>query len=172
MWAHPGKQLLFMGQEFAQASEWSESRGLDWWALDQPANQGIQDLVASMNQLYLKHPALWELDHEHSGFSWIDGGNQDANLVSFVRRDSKGNSLVAVINFSGSPHHNFVLGLPESGDWEEILNTDSEGFGGSGVGNFGLVQALGSPTHGQPYSAVISVPPLGGLWLRSKKVAG
>ena len=172
MWAHPGKQLLFMGQEFAQASEWSESRGLDWWALDQPANQGIQDLVASMNQLYLKHPALWELDHEYSGFSWIDGGNQDANLVSFVRRDSKGNSLVAVINFSGSPHHNFVLGLPESGDWEEILNTDSEGFGGSGVGNFGLVQALGSPTHGQPYSAVISVPPLGGLWLRSKKVAG
>ena len=172
MWAHPGKQLLFMGQEFAQASEWSESRGLDWWALDQPANQGIQDLVASLNQLYLKHPALWELDHEHSGFSWIDGGNADANLVSFVRRDSKGDSLVAVINFSGSPHHDFVLGLPESGDWEEILNTDSESFGGSGVGNFGLVQALGGQTHGQPHSAVISVPPLGGIWLRPKKVAG
>ena len=172
MWAHPGKQLLFMGQEFAQASEWSESRGLDWWALDQPANQGIQDLVASLNQLYLKHPALWELDHESSGFSWIDGGNADANLVSFVRRDSKGDSLVAVINFSGSPHHDFVLGLPESGEWEEILNTDSESFGGSGVGNFGLVRALGDQAHGQPHSAAISVPPLGGIWLRPKKVAG
>ena len=172
MWAHPGKQLLFMGQEFAQASEWSESRGLDWWALDQPANKGIQDLVASLNQLYLEHPALWELDHESSGFSWIDGGNADANLVSFVRRDSKGDSLVAVINFSGSPHHDFVLGLPESGEWEEILNTDSESFGGSGVGNFGLVRALGDQAHGQPHSAVISVPPLGGIWLRPKKVAG
>lgn len=172
MWAHPGKQLLFMGQEFAQASEWSESRGLDWWALDQPANQGIQDLVASLNQLYLKHSALWELDHDPAGFSWIDGGNADANLVSFVRKDFKGDSLVAVINFSGRPHHDFVLGLPESGEWEEILNTDSESFGGSGVGNFGLVQALGGPTHGQPHSAVISVPPLGGIWLRPKKVAG
>jgi 1,4-alpha-glucan branching enzyme len=172
MWAHPGKQLLFMGQEFAQASEWSESRGLDWWALDQPANKGIQDLVANLNQLYLEHPALWELDHESSGFSWIDGGNADANLVSFVRRDSKGDSLVAVINFSGSPHHDFVLGLPESGEWEEILNTDSESFGGSGVGNFGLVRALGDQAHGQPHSAVISVPPLGGIWLRPKKVAG
>jgi len=172
MWAHPGKQLLFMGQEFAQASEWSESRGLDWWALDQPANKGIQDLVASLNQLYLEHPALWELDHESSGFSWIDGGNADANLVSFVRRDSKGDSLVAVINFSGSPHHDFVLGLPESGEWEEILNTDSESFGGSGVGNFGLVRALGDQAHGQPHSAVISIPPLGGIWLRPKKEAG
>jgi 1,4-alpha-glucan branching enzyme len=172
MWAHPGKQLLFMGQEFAQASEWSESRGLDWWALDQPANRGIQDLVKSMNRLYLKHPALWELDHEPAGFSWIDGGNADANLLSFVRKDSKGDSLVAVINFSGGPHHDFVLGLPEAGDWEEILNTDSESFGGSGVGNFGLVQALGGSAQGQPHSAVISVPPLGGIWLRPKKAAG
>lgn len=172
MWAHPGKQLLFMGQEFAQASEWSESRGLDWWALDQPANQGIQDLVSSLNRIYAEDPALWELDHEPTGFSWIDGGNADANLVSFVRRDSLGNPLVAVINFSGSPHHDFALGLPKSGEWEEVLNTDAEGFGGSGVGNFGLVQASGGPTHGQPHSAVISLPPLGGIWLKPRKAAG
>jgi 1,4-alpha-glucan branching enzyme len=89
-----------------------------------------------------------------------------------VRRDSLGNQLVAVINFSGSPHHDFVLGLPESGDWEEILNTDSESFGGSGVGNFGLVQALGEPANGQPHSALVSVPPLGGIWLRPRKAAG
>jgi 1,4-alpha-glucan branching enzyme len=125
-----------------------------------------------MNRLYLKHEALWELDHEPAGFSWIDGGNADANLVSFVRKDSKGDSIVAVINFSGGPHHDFVLGLPEAGAWEEILNTDSESFGGSGVGNFGLVQALGGSAQGQPHSAIISVPPLGGIWLRPKKAAG
>jgi 1,4-alpha-glucan branching enzyme len=172
MWAHPGKQLLFMGQEFAQASEWSESRGLDWWALDQPANQGIQKLVANLNELYVKTPALFELDHDAAGFSWIDGGNADANLVSFIRRDSAGNTLVAVINFSGAPHHDFVLGLPESGVWEEVLNTDAEVFGGSGVGNFGSVTTSDQGTHGQPFSATVSVPPLGGIWLTVKKAAG
>ncbi len=169
MWAHPGKQLLFMGQEFAQASEWSESRSLDWWALDQPANQGIQNLVASLNHLYVQTAALWQLDHEPEGFSWIDGGNADGNLLSFIRRDASGNCLVAVINFSGGPHHDFVLGLPEPGMWEEVLNTDAEIFGGSGVGNFGAVEAIGAGSHGQPYSAIVSLPPLGGLWLRPKK---
>jgi 1,4-alpha-glucan branching enzyme len=124
-----------------------------------------------LNQLYSDNPALYELDHEHSGFAWIDGANADHNLLSFVRKDAAGKQIVAVINFSGSPHHDFVLGLPQSGEWEEILNTDSTTFGGSGVGNFGLVQALGGPTHGQPHSAVISVPPLGGIWLRPKKAA-
>ena len=171
MWAHPGKQLLFMGQEFAQASEWSEARGLDWWALDQPANKGIHDLISSLNQLYAQHAALWELDHDPSGFSWIDGGNADSNLLSFVRRDSRGNHLAVVINFAGGPHHDFVLGLPEAGDWEEVLNTDGKVFGGSGVGNFGLVKAHGGPSNGQPHSAVISVPPLAGIWLKPKKVA-
>jgi 1,4-alpha-glucan branching enzyme len=172
MWAHPGKQLLFMGQEFAQASEWSEARGLDWWALDQPANQGVQDLVASLNRLYVQSPALFELDHDPAGFTWIDGQNADANLVSFIRADSSGNQLVAIANFSGAPHHDFVLGLPESGEWEEILNTDATEFGGSGVGNFGVVHATGPPSNGQPHSAVISVPPLGGIWLKPRTAAG
>lgn len=171
MWSHPGKKLLFMGQEFAQASEWSEARGLDWWALDQPANQGIQTLVGNLNRIYKQTAALWELDHEHSGFQWIDGGNADDNLVSFIRTDSKGNHLAAVINFSGSPHHDFVLGLPETGVWDEVLNTDADSFGGSGVGNFGKVVASGGPSHSQPFSAVISVPPLGGIWLTARKAA-
>ncbi|MFM7013473.1 MAG: 1,4-alpha-glucan branching protein GlgB, partial [Actinomycetota bacterium] len=169
MWSHPGKQLLFMGQEFAQQSEWSEQRGLEWWVLDQPSHRGIQQLVGSLNQLYKQIPALWELDHSHLGFQWVDGGNADQNLLSFIRRDSNGNPLVAVINFSGHPYHDHRLGLPFGGQWEEILNTDSEIFGGSGVGNFGQVQAAEVEYHGQPYSAVISVPPLGGIWLRLKK---
>ena len=172
MWAHPGKQLLFMGQEFAQSSEWSESRGLDWWVLDQPAHRGIQKLVGDLNRLYGQLPELWEQDHERNGFEWIDGGNADANLVSFIRRDAGGNPVVAVINFSGGPLHEFVLGLPESGVWEEILNTDAEIFGGSGVGNFGQVMADGPQVHSQPHSAKVSVPPLGGIWLRPKKASG
>ena len=171
MWAHPGKQLLFMGQEFAQSSEWSESRGLDWWALDQPAHLGIQKLVGDLNRLYGELPELWELDHDRHGFTWIDGANSDANLVSFVRRDSSGSPLVAVVNFSGAPHHDFVLGLPLSGPWEELLNTDADSYGGSGVGNFGLVMADGPGAHSQPHSAKLSIPPLGGIWLRPKKAS-
>ena len=171
MWAHPGKQLLFMGQEFAQSSEWSESRGLDWWALDQPAHLGIQKLVRDLNRLYGQLPELWELDHDRDGFTWIDGANADANLVSFVRRDSNGSPLVAVVNFSGAPHHDFVLGLPLSGPWEELLNTDADSYGGSGVGNFGLVMADGPGANSQPHSAKLSIPPLGGIWLRPKKAS-
>lgn len=169
MWSHPGKQLLFMGQEFGQQSEWSEQRGLDWFTLEQPSHQGIQKLVSDLNNSYSKTPALYEQDHKPGGFTWIDGGNSDQNLLSFIRTDSKGNNLVAVINFSGSPHHDFVLGLPESGQWQEILNSDAQIYGGSGVGNFGLVSANGIGSHGQPYSAKISVPPLGGIWLTLKK---
>ena len=172
MWSHPGKQLLFMGQEFAQSSEWSESRGLDWWVLDQPAHQGIQKLVVDLNKLYVQLPELWEQDQEPNGFSWIDNGNADANLVSFIRRDCAGNPLVAVVNFSGAPHHELVLGMPEGGTWEEVLNTDGIEYGGSGVGNFGEVLADGPQTHSQLHSAKVSVPPLGGIWLRPKKASG
>jgi 1,4-alpha-glucan branching enzyme len=171
MWAHPGKQLLFMGQEFAQSSEWSESRGLDWWALEQPAHLGIQKLVSDLNRLYAELPELWELDHDRDGFTWIDGGNADQNLVSFIRRDSSGSPLVAVVNFSGAPHHDFVLGLPINGVWEEVLNTDADSYGGSGVGNLGVVMADGPAEHSQPHSAKVSIPPLGGIWLKPKKAA-
>ncbi len=171
MWAHPGKQLLFMGQEFAQSSEWSESRGLDWWALEQPAHAGIQKLVGDLNRLYGELPALWELDHDRTGFTWIDGGNADQNLVSFVRFDSSGSPLVAVVNFSGAPLHDFVLGMPVSGAWEELLNTDAAAYGGSGVGNMGQVMADGPAANSQPHSARVSIPPLGGIWFRPKKAS-
>lgn len=171
MWSHPGKQLLFMGQEFGQASEWSESRGLDWWALEQPAHLGIQKLVSDLNRIYKQTPALFELDHEREGFTWIESGNSGANLISFIRRDSKGETLVAVVNFSGTPHHNFNLGLPSSGVWDEVLNTDALEYGGSGMGNLGSVEANGSGTQGQPFSASVEIPPLGGIWLRPRTTA-
>ncbi len=169
MWSHPGKQLLFMGSEFGQQSEWNQEHGLEWWILDQPSHQGLKSLVATLNRLYVENPPMWQLDHFHEGFTWIDGGHADANVLSFLRYDETGSPIACVINFAGNPHHGFKLGLPISGDWDEILNTDAEEFGGSGVGNFGRTSANGEGTHGQPYSATISVPPLGALWFKPSK---
>ena len=166
MWAHPGKQLLFMGSEFGQQSEWSQERGLEWWILDQPSHQGLQNLVATLNRLYVENSAMWQLDHDHRGFVWIDGGNADANLLTFLRYDEDGSPMAVVINFAGHPHHDFKLGLPKPGKWIEILNTDAVEFGGSGVGNFGSINANSDGSHGQPYSASISIPPLGAVWFK------
>ncbi|HWU48046.1 MAG TPA: 1,4-alpha-glucan branching protein GlgB [Humibacter sp.] len=167
MWSHPGKQLLFMGQEFGQPSEWSEERGLDWWILDQPTHRGLFDLVGRLNALYREHPALWRADNDARGFEWIDGGDARGNVVSFLRRDPDGDDLLAVaVNFSGTPHSGYRLGLPFAGQWQEVLNTDAVEFGGSGSGNFGTVVATDEPWSGRPASAQLTVPPLGALWLR------
>jgi 1,4-alpha-glucan branching enzyme len=166
MWTHPGKKLLFMGQEFAQPSEWSESRDLDWWLLDHHPHRGMQQLVSDMNKLYVENPSLWELDHDHAGFQWIDGGNADQNILSFLRFDAAGNPIAVIVNFAGHPYHNFRIGLPKPGFWKEIMNTDAESYGGSGVGNFGGVQTQEHQSHGRPYSAEITVPPLGSVWLK------
>jgi 1,4-alpha-glucan branching enzyme len=166
MWAHPGKQLLFMGQEFGQPSEWSEERGLDWWILDQPTHRGLFDLVGQLNRVYLANRPLWALDNDPAGFEWIDGGDAQGNVVSFIRFDHDRNPIVILMNFSGNPHSNYRVGLPFAGNWEELLNTDASAFGGSGVGNLGLVQAVDEPWGGRPASAEIVLPPLSGLWLR------
>jgi 1,4-alpha-glucan branching enzyme len=171
MWAHPGKQLLFMGSEFGQLSEWSSERGLDWWILEQPSHQSIQSLVAALNRVYLENPALWERDHDWQGFQWIDGGNADQNTVSFVRYDDAGEPIVVVVNFAGQPHGFFNLGFPRDGEWIELLNTDAEEFGGSGVGNMGKVTVSGEGTHGQPFSAQITVPPLAAVFFKPAKPA-
>ena len=168
MWAHPGKQLLFMGQEFGQPSEWSEERGLDWWILDQPSHRGLWDLVAQLNAIYRATPALWALDSDPAGFDWLDGSDAAGNVVAFLRWDADGSPVAVLMNFSGNPHHDYRIGLPFAGEWEELLNTDSEAFGGSGVGNFGAVTAVEEPWAGRPASAVLTLPPLGSLWLRPR----
>ncbi|MGN6125985.1 MAG: 1,4-alpha-glucan branching protein GlgB, partial [Humibacter sp.] len=168
MWAHPGKQLLFMGQEFGQLSEWSEDRGLDWWILDQPAHRGLLELVARLNAIYRDEPALWRYDQEPRGFQWIDGGDARGNVVAFGRI-ADGDPLVCVVNFSGNPHNDYRLPMPFAGEWEEVLNTDALEFGGSGVGNLGVVHATDAPWGGMQASATLTLPPLGALWLRAKR---
>jgi 1,4-alpha-glucan branching enzyme len=165
MWAHPGKQLLFMGSEFGQGAEWSAERGLDWWVLDDEFHAGVQRLVRDMNAIYRGRPALWALDSSPDGFSWIDANDAAGNTVSFLRFSGDGDVLACVANFSGEPHRGYRIGLPSAGRWREVLNTDAGGYGGSGAGNLGAVEAVEKPWHGRPASATLVVPPLGVLWL-------
>jgi 1,4-alpha-glucan branching enzyme len=165
MWAHPGKQLLFMGGEFGQEAEWSESRSLDWGLLADPGHRGVQRLVGDLNRAYRELPALWSQDTSPDGFAWIDANDASDNVFSFLRWGADGSVLACVANFAGQPHEGYRLGLPRAGRWEEIVNTDADTYTGSGVGNLGAVVATEAPWHGQPYSATLRVPPLGTLWL-------
>ncbi|HEX7661544.1 MAG TPA: 1,4-alpha-glucan branching protein GlgB [Pseudonocardiaceae bacterium] len=169
MWAHPGKQLVFMGGEFGQIHEWSESQSLDWGLLKQPLHRGIFELVHDLNSAYRANPALYTLDHSPEGFSWIDGNDAANNVLSFLRfapdPAQPGGTLACVANFAGVPHLGYRVGLPHTGVWRELINTDSQRYGGSGVGNLGSVIADKTPWHGRPASAVLSVPPNGVLWL-------
>jgi 1,4-alpha-glucan branching enzyme len=166
MWAHPGKQLLFMGQEFAQGAEWSEGRSLDWWLLDGPEHRGVQRLVGDLNRVYRETGALYQQDSDPAGFHWIDANDAAGNVYSFVRFGTDGSALACVANFSPVPHDQYRLGLPFEGKWDEVVNTDADIYFGSGVGNFGSVVADATPWHAQPASAQVRVPPLGALWLR------
>jgi len=177
MWAHPGKQLLFMGSEFAQEAEWAESRELDWWLLDHPDHRGVQSVIRDLNALYRVTPALWARDDQPESFGWLVADDNDNNVFAFARygasarhrsggNDEPGAPLVCVTNFSPVPHHGYVLGLPSAGTWEEVLNTDADAYSGSGVGNLGAVIAEPVGSHGQPARATITIPPLATVWLR------
>jgi 1,4-alpha-glucan branching enzyme len=166
MWAHPGKQLLFMGCELAQEREWSHDRSLDWHLLEDADHAGVQRLVHDLNARYGGEPALWECDDYPEGFRWIDAGNADQNVISFIRLDASGRpGLVCVANFSPVVHQGFRVGLPRPGRWLEVLNTDSDLYGGSGAGNLGAVEADEQGWNGQPFSAPMVLPPLGVVWL-------
>jgi 1,4-alpha-glucan branching enzyme len=166
MWAHPGKQLLFMGGELAQPDEWSESRSLDWHLLEAPEHAGVQDLVRTLNRLYRDEPALWEVDFSHEGFQWLEPNDAGANVLAFARwsKDSR-RVVVCVANLSPVPRPGYRIGMPRAGEWREALNTDSTHYGGSNVGNLGAITAEEKPWHDQPYSAEVTLPPLGVIWL-------
>ena len=170
MWAHPGKQLTFMGIELGQESEWAESRELDWWLLDHPEHRGVQSLVRDLNAAYVDSPALWARDNDPSGFQWVDANDAGRNVFSWIRRGRDGDPDVAcVANFASVPHDDYRLGLPASGEWDEIVNTDAEAYSGSGVGNYGAVTAVDGDWSGQPAYATIVVPPLATVWFRRRR---
>ncbi|GAB4084792.1 1,4-alpha-glucan branching protein GlgB [Myceligenerans cantabricum] len=169
-WTHPGKQLLFMGSEFAQDTEWSEGEGLRWEVLADGWHAGVQRLVRDLNALYRATPELWERDFDGSGFEWLDSDDSDRNLLAYVRRSAAGKPVVVVVNFAGVPHEGYRLPLPDlpAGEvWREALNTDAETYGGSGVGNLGRVVPEPVPHYGRSFSASVRVPPMGALVLVS-----
>ncbi len=166
MWGHPGKKLLFMGSEFAQSEEWSSEKSLDWWLLQFSEHAGVLQTVTDLNRIYRETPALWQRDDDPSGFEWIDAGDADANVFSWARWDDHGGCVAVVSNLSPVPRDDYRLGLPHAGRWVEVLNTDAEPYGGSGLGNMGAVETDGVSWHGRPASVSLVLPPLATIYLR------
>jgi 1,4-alpha-glucan branching enzyme len=165
MWAHPGKKLLFMGGELAQEREWDVEGSLDWHLLEQPGHAGVRSLVRDLNRLYRAERALWEVDFEPSGFRWLEPNDAANNVVAFARLGlGETRPVVCVCNFAPMPRYGYRVGMPRAGAWRELLNTDSSYYGGSDVGNQGAVTAEGTPWHDQPFSAEVTLPPLGVVW--------
>ena len=162
-WTHPGKQLIFMGSEYAQGGEWTEQHELDWYTLDDPGHVGVRRCVQDLNRVYRETPALWLADHTPDGFEWIDSDDADGNTLAYLRKAPGTPTAVVVVNFSGVPHEQYRLALPSGGVWREAINTDSEIYGGSGVGNLGRVTADPIPHCGRPFSASVRIPPMGGV---------
>jgi 1,4-alpha-glucan branching enzyme len=159
MWAHPGKKLIFMGSEFAQNDEWSESAGLQWHLTEYAEHQGVQRVVADLNSLYKQTASLWEKDTNPEGFSWLVNNDGAANVVAFARWDNQGSPLVSVTNFSPVPHESYQLPFPSAGSWIEVLNTDDSAYGGSGVRNDQLVVS-------ESQIASVRIPPLATVWFK------
>jgi 1,4-alpha-glucan branching enzyme len=166
MWAHPGKKLLFMGGELAQEYEWDHDGSVEWHLRESPAHEGVHALVRDLNRIYRDEPALWELDAEPDGFSWIESHDAAANILVFIRLSRGGaRMLVCATNFSPVPRPGYRVGLPRGGRWLEILNTDDARYGGTGVVVDGSVEATAGPWHEQPFSAQLALPPLATVWL-------
>ncbi|MGC5628358.1 1,4-alpha-glucan branching protein GlgB [Georgenia sp. Z1344] len=169
-WSHPGKQLLFMGQEFAQGAEWNEGTGLDWAQAQQPEHDAIVQLVHELNRVYRERPAMWSQDFRPEGFEWIEAGDGDHNVLTYLRRSADGTDhVMVVVNFAGTAHEDYRVGVPDnvpgSSAWREILTTDDERFGGSGILNTGDQVATDTPWSGRSRSITLRVPALSAIWL-------
>jgi len=164
MYGLPGKKLLFMGDEFAQRSEWNHDASLDWRLLRQPRHQGMQRWVRDLNHVYREHPALWARDQDQAGFGWIDTGHQ-TGIVAF-NRYGHGTQMVVVCNFTGQARKSHRIGVGAVGEWEVVLNSDARRYGGQGRGPRGRVATRAVAAYGRPQSLQFSIPPLGTIFLQ------
>jgi 1,4-alpha-glucan branching enzyme len=165
-YGQPGKKLVFMGGEFGQWREWDHETSLDWHLLADPRHAGVARWVADLNRAYRAQPALHELDCAPEGFAWIDPHDADQSVLSFMRRGRSPDAVVVVVcNFTPVPRRQYRVGVPLAGWWRELLNSDAVEYGGEGWGNPGGVEASPVPWHGQPYSVVLTLPPLAVLFL-------
>jgi 1,4-alpha-glucan branching enzyme len=167
MYTHPGKKTLFMGIEFAQWNEWNVWADLDWDLLNYLPHQQIQTLVQDLNTLYRQEPSLYTADFEESGFQWIDCNDNRHSVISFLRRDQDSDDFLVVVgNFTPQPHAHYRIGVPTSGFYQELFNSDSRQYGGSNMGNLGGKQSEEWQFHGFPYSLDLCLPPLAVLVLK------
>jgi 1,4-alpha-glucan branching enzyme len=166
MWTHPGKQLLFMGGEFAQRREWAHDESLEWHVLQYPYHAGVQRWVRDLNTVYRSTPALFSRDFTPDGFEWIDCNDTQSSVLAYMRKGEKPEDLALVVcNFTPIPRDNYRIGVPRGGVWLERLNSDGHDYGGGGVGNFGRVEAAPLPAHGRYNSLTLRLPPLTALIL-------
>jgi 1,4-alpha-glucan branching enzyme len=170
MWTHPGKQLLFMGQEFAQFNEWNAEKSLEWDLLGYDSHKGIQKCIADLNKVYRENPALWQKDCSTDGFYGINCGDSDNSVISFIRYgENPGDFVVVAVNFTPVEKESYRLGVDENCYYEEIFNSDSQMYGGSNFGNAGGVWSFTEGSHGKPFSIDIKLPPLGAVIFKPKR---
>jgi 1,4-alpha-glucan branching enzyme len=168
MYSQPGKKLLFMGGEFGQWREWTHEESLDWHLVDQPGHRGLQLWIADLNHFYAAEPAMHELDFDPAGFEWVDAGDWESSVFSYMRKSrSSARTVLAVFNCTPIPRHAYRIGVPAEGRWVERLNSDAPAYGGSGQGNYGGVDAEPVAAHGRAYSVPLTLPPLGCVLLTS-----
>jgi 1,4-alpha-glucan branching enzyme len=168
MTGHPGKKLLFMGGEFGQWTEWNEARSLDWHLLQWPDHQQLRRYVADLNHLYLREPALHQIDASWEGFEWIDISDAEHSIISFMRRSrNPADTIIVVCNFTPVPRLQYRVGLPGATPYQELINSDHRNYGGSGVGNPAAIQPESLPWQRCAFSAPLNLPPLGVIMLKA-----
>jgi 1,4-alpha-glucan branching enzyme len=165
MWAHPGKKLLFMGDEFGQWREWNFEQSLDWHLLEEADHRGLNKLVRDLNFIYKSEPALWEADNEPAGFQWIDADNADENMLSFIRKSpATERGTFCICNFSPVTRFAYRLGVPRAGEYRQIMNTDASQYGGNGTGCVPSISTSPVAWQGQQHSMVFDLPALATVW--------
>jgi 1,4-alpha-glucan branching enzyme len=170
MYGHPGKQLLFMGSEFGQWWEWNHDDQLQWDLLEFEPHQQLQQYVADLNRLYRQEPALYEADVEPAGFDWIDFSDVEQSVIAFIRRANNPSDFVVIaLNLTPVPRNEYRLGVPRTGRYRELLNSDAASYGGGDLGNPNGVRAEKIPCHGQPYSVRLTLPPLAAVFLKLQR---
>lgn len=168
MYGHPGKKLLFMGGEIGQWPEWNHEGSIEWHVLNYPFHRGVQKWVRDLNHFYRTEPALYELDFRMEGFEWIDFHDWENSIISFIRKGKTTSDIILVVcNFTPVPRENYLIGVPRGGFWKEMLNSDADFYGGSGIGNAGGVEAIPQSVFGRPYALSLTLPPLGVLFFKS-----
>lgn len=169
MYGHPGKKLLFMGNEIAQGLEWNSQSQLSWEQLDIDLHSGVQNLVKDLNHTYKANPALWDMDQNWEGFQWLDCENAEQSVLGFCRNSKDGDRILVLANFTPNTHEEYVFGVPEAGFYQEILNTDSTYYKGSDKGNHGGVQSQEIPHNEFSHQVKVTLPPLSVSYLKLQR---